>query len=149
MWQTGKGFIDQAVSTIAKLGTESVKAHEFIYEMDFAYAVADVVVSRAGALSVSELCLVAKPAILVPYPAASEDHQTKNALSLVEQDAAILIKDSDTAADLVAEALNLLNDAVKQEELRSNIRRLAKPTAAFDIAKEVLKLMPSQVSINI
>ena len=149
LWQTGKGFIDQAVSTIEKLATDDVKAFEFIYEMDLAYAVADVVVSRAGALSVSELCLAAKPAILVPYPAASEDHQTKNALSLVEQDAAILIKDSNSAADLVPEALNLLNDIVKQEELKSNIRRLAKPTAAFDIAEEVLKLIPSQVSVNI
>jgi len=149
LWQTGKGFIDQAVSSVLNLNTDRVKAFEFIYEMDLAYAVADVVVSRAGALSVSELCLAAKPAILVPYPAASEDHQTKNALSLVEQGAAILIRDSNTDEDLVSQTLNLLTDIVRQEELKSNIRRLAKPTAAFDIAAEVLKLVPSQVSINI
>ena len=149
LWQTGKGFIDQAVSSVLNLNTDRVKAFEFIYEIDLAYAVADVVVSRAGALSVSELCLAAKPVILVPYPAASEDHQTKNALSLVEQGAAILIRDSNTDEDLVSQALNLLTDIVRQEALKSNIRRLAKPTAAFDIAAEVLKLVPSQVSINI
>jgi UDP-N-acetylglucosamine--N-acetylmuramyl-(pentapeptide) pyrophosphoryl-undecaprenol N-acetylglucosamine transferase len=143
LWQTGKGFIDQAEDTIRKVSTDRAKAFEFIYEMDLAYAVADVVVSRAGALSVSELCLAVKPAILVPYPAASEDHQTKNALSLVEQDAAIIIKDSRTAEDLVPAALNLLNDLVKQEGLKSNISRLAKPTAARDIAAEVLKLIPA------
>lgn len=140
LWQTGKGFVDQAQATINKLGTDRVKAYEFIYEMDLAYAIADVVVSRAGALSVSELCLAAKPAILVPYPAASEDHQTKNALSLVEQDAALMIKDSQTSDDLIPATLSLLDDMVKQEELKFNIRKLARPTAATDIAAEVLKL---------
>jgi len=141
LWQTGKGFIDQAKATISSLDTDKVKAFEFIYEMDLAYAVADVVVSRAGALSVSELCLAAKPAILVPYPAAAEDHQTKNALSLLEQNAAVLIRDNRTQQDLVAEAMNLLGDIMKQEELKMNIKKLAKPTAASDIAAEVLKLI--------
>ena len=143
LWQTGKGFIDKANETILGLNTNSVKAFEFIYEMDLAYALADVVISRAGALSVSELCLAAKPAILVPYPAAAEDHQTKNALNLLEQNAAIMIRDSRTQEDLIPEAINLLGDIMKQEELKMNIKKLAKPTAASDIAMEVLKLIKS------
>jgi UDP-N-acetylglucosamine--N-acetylmuramyl-(pentapeptide) pyrophosphoryl-undecaprenol N-acetylglucosamine transferase len=141
LWQTGKTYIDTAQATIAGLGTDQVKAFDFIYTMDLAYAIADVVVSRAGALSVSELCLAAKPSILVPYPAASEDHQTKNALTLVEQDAAIMIKDSKARQELVPAALNLLNDIAKQEDLKTSIRKLARPTAAEDIAEEVLKLI--------
>jgi len=141
LWQTGKGFIDKANETISRLGTEKVKAFEFIYEMDLAYSVADIVISRAGALSVSELCLAAKPTILIPYPAAAEDHQTKNALSLLERNAAILIKDNKTQEDLIPGALKLLSDIVMQEELKMNIKKLAKPTAAFDIAAEVLRLI--------
>ena len=143
LWQTGKGYIDKANETISRLGTENAKAFEFIYEMDLAYAVADVVISRAGALSVSELCLAAKPAILVPYPAAAEDHQTKNALNLLERNAAILIKDDHTTKELIPVTLNLLKDIMKQEELKMNIKKLAKPTAANDIALEVLKLIQS------
>jgi UDP-N-acetylglucosamine--N-acetylmuramyl-(pentapeptide) pyrophosphoryl-undecaprenol N-acetylglucosamine transferase len=142
LWQTGKGFIEKAQASIAGLKTEQVKAFEFIYQMDLAYAVADVVVSRAGALSVSELCLAGKPSILVPYPLASEDHQTKNAMSLVEQQAALLVQDSQAGKDLIAQALNLLGDTGAQQNLISNIVRLAKPTAAYDIAGEVLKLIP-------
>ena len=141
LWQTGKDFIGKANETVSLLGKRKAKAFEFIYEMDLAYAVADVVISRAGALSVSELCLAGKPSILVPYPAAAEDHQTKNALNLLEQHAAILIKDNKTREDLVQEAMNLLGDVVKQEELKMNIKKLAKPTAASDIAREVLKLI--------
>ncbi|MCE7067718.1 undecaprenyldiphospho-muramoylpentapeptide beta-N-acetylglucosaminyltransferase [Dyadobacter sp. CY326] len=141
LWQTGKSYIDTAKQTIAALGTDKVKAFDFIYTMDLAYAVANVVISRAGALSVSELCLAAKPSILVPYPAASEDHQTKNALTLVEQDAALMIKDSETGEKLVTEALALLQDIGRQENLKANIRKLARPNAADDIAAEVLKLI--------
>lgn len=141
LWQTGKNYIDTAQTRIAELGSSSVKAFDFIYTMDLAYSIADVVVSRAGALSVSELCLAAKPSILVPFPAASEDHQTKNAEALVEQHAALMIKDSLTKQDLVSKALELLGDLPQQEALRLNIRKLAKPTAADDIAAEVLKLI--------
>ncbi len=149
LWQTGKGYIEQALKTIETLGTNRAKAFEFIYEMDLAYAVADVVVSRAGALSVSELCLAGKPAILVPYPAASEDHQTKNAISLVEQNAALLIKDSKTSEDLISETLKLLNDTVKQQQLITNIKKLARPAAATEIAAEVLQLIPAGAGSNI
>jgi UDP-N-acetylglucosamine--N-acetylmuramyl-(pentapeptide) pyrophosphoryl-undecaprenol N-acetylglucosamine transferase len=101
------------------------------------------VVSRAGALSVSELCLAGKPAILIPYPAAAEDHQTKNALSLLEQHAAILIRDDKTRKDLIPEVLHLLGDGTRQQELKLNIKKLGKPSAAHDIAAEVLKLVRS------
>lgn len=141
LWQTGKGFISTAQETVSALKSDAAKAFEFIYEMDLAYAVADVVVSRAGALSVSELCLAVKPTILIPFPFASEDHQTKNAMNLVEQDAAIFIKDSSAAEELIPGAMTLLGDEKRQDELKINIKKLAKPTAAYDIAAEVLKLI--------
>lgn len=141
LWQTGKNDIDKATALIDELGTDKVRAFDFIYTMDLAYAVADVVVSRAGALSVSELCLAGKPAILVPFPYASEDHQTKNAMNLVESNAAIIVKDSEAREKLVDCALDLLEMAPRQKELQTNIHKLARPTAADDIAAEVLKLI--------
>jgi len=141
LWQTGKSFISTARKTISGLGSDNAKAFDFIYEMDLAYSLADVVVSRAGALSVSELCLAIKPSILVPFPFASEDHQTKNAMNLVQQDAAIFIKDSNAAEELIPAAINLLEDIKRQDVLKFNIQKLSKPMAAFDIAAEVLKLV--------
>lgn len=141
LWQTGKGFIHTAHETVSGLTADRVKAFEFIYEMDLAYAAADVVVSRAGALSVSELCLAMKPSILIPFPFAAEDHQTKNAMNLVEQEAAVFIKDAHAAEELIPAALDLLRDEKKQTLLKTNIQKLAKPTAAYDIAAEVLKLI--------
>ncbi|HEV7346711.1 undecaprenyldiphospho-muramoylpentapeptide beta-N-acetylglucosaminyltransferase [Telluribacter sp.] len=141
LWQTGKLYINTALEHIQQARTERIKAYEFVYEMDLAYAVADVVVSRAGALSVSELCLAAKPAILVPFPAASEDHQTKNAMSLVRENAALLVQDANAGRELVETALRLMEDHPKQAELRKNIQTLARPEAARDIAREVLKLI--------
>ena len=141
LWQTGKAYIETAQAAVSQLNTEKVKVFDFIYEMDLAYAVADVVVSRAGALSVSELCLAAKPAILIPYPLASEDHQTKNALTLVSQEAALLISDSRAKQDLVPDTLALMTNTAKQEVLKTNIKKLARPSAANDIALEVLKLI--------
>ncbi len=140
LWQTGKPYFERAKAAISVLKTPYAQAFDFIYEMDLAYALADVVVSRAGALSVSELCLVEKPAILVPFPYASEDHQTKNAMSLVEQNAALLVKDKNAGEELVQTALRLLQDADKQHELSKNIKKLAKPNAAKEIAETVLKL---------
>jgi len=141
LWQTGKPYADRAKAAVDALKTPYAKAFDFIYEMDLAYALADVVVSRAGALSVSELCLVEKPAILVPFPYASEDHQTKNAMSLVEQNAAILVKDKDAKDELVQTTLRLLQDINKQQELSKNIKKLAKPEAAKEIAATVLSLV--------
>lgn len=140
LWQTGKLFIDKARKKIKSNALTSVKAFDFIYEMDLAYAVADVVVSRAGALSVSELCLAKKPSILVPFPAAAEDHQTKNAMSLVNQEAALLVKDKDAPEILVRTALKLMADEELQKKLASNAELLGRPLAANDIAREILKL---------
>jgi UDP-N-acetylglucosamine--N-acetylmuramyl-(pentapeptide) pyrophosphoryl-undecaprenol N-acetylglucosamine transferase len=140
IWQTGPAFIDRARAAVQATGSGLIKPYDFIYEMDRAYAVADAVVSRAGALSVSELCLVGRPAILVPFPAASEDHQTKNAMSLVDRNAALLVKDSQARTTLVSEALSLLANADQRAILTKQIKLLARPNAANDIAKEILKL---------
>lgn len=141
IWQTGTGFIDRAVAAVAALGSPLIKPYDFIYDMDKAYAVADAVVSRAGALSVSELCLVGRPAILVPFPAAAEDHQTKNAMSLVDHKAALLVKDQAARTELVTAALALLSNPVQRQELSTQIKTFAKPNAARDIASEVIKLV--------
>lgn len=141
LWQTGKAYIETAREAIAHVRSDRVKAFDFIYDMDLAYAAADVVISRAGALSVSELCLAAKPAILVPFPAASEDHQTKNAMSLIRQSAALLVADSHASRDLVETAIRLMEDPQKQKELRRNISTLARPDAAKQIAHEVIHLI--------
>lgn len=143
IWQTGPAFIERAKTAVAAVGSPFAKAYDFIYDMDKAYAVADAVVSRAGALSVSELCLVGRAAILVPFPAATADHQTKNAMSLVGRNAAILVRDQDARDQLITAALNLLNNAPQRQQLSTQIKQLAKPDAARDIAAEVLKLADS------
>ena len=112
----------------------------FIARMDYAYACANTVISRAGALSISELCLAGKPSIFVPSPNVAEDHQTKNAMALVAENAAILVKDSEARASLIDEALKLLADNKKQEELALQILKLAKPDAANEIARNVIAL---------
>ncbi len=140
VWQTGPAFIERARQTIAQAGATRVQAHDFIYDMANAYAVADAVVSRAGALSVSELCLVGKPAILVPFPAATDDHQTHNAQALVDHHAALLVPDAQAPARLLDEALRLLADEALKQTLREQIVKLAYPHAAEVIAKEIIEL---------
>ena len=109
--------------------------------MDMAYAAADAIVSRAGALSVSEICLAGKPAILVPYPYASEDHQTSNAQTLVSEQAALLVRDSDTGELLGQKAAGLLENDELRKTLSENCRLLGFPDAAVRIASEVLNLV--------
>ena len=108
--------------------------------MPLAYAAADVVVSRAGALSISELCLAARPAIFVPYPHAAEDHQTRNAQALVQQQAGLLVADTDARQQLVTQVLGLFRDAPRQQQLAERIGGLARPQAARQIAETVLQL---------
>jgi UDP-N-acetylglucosamine--N-acetylmuramyl-(pentapeptide) pyrophosphoryl-undecaprenol N-acetylglucosamine transferase len=108
--------------------------------MSLAYAAADVVISRAGALSIAELCLVQKPTILVPSPNVAEDHQTKNAMALVQKQAAVLVRDETAMDQLVKEAVRLVQDQQQRMELSRNIGKMARPNAANDIACEVLKL---------
>ena len=136
IWQTGKNF-DKA----NKIQHPTFNIQHFIYEMDLAYAAADLVISRAGALSIAELAQVAKPVILVPSPNVAEDHQTKNAMALVNVNAAILVKDIDAKNNLITETLNLINDSNKQVDLVKNISNFALPNAAELIVDEVIKLM--------
>ena len=112
----------------------------FVDRMDLAYAAADVVISRAGALSISELCLVGKPAVLVPSPNVAEDHQTKNALALVEKGAARLVRDHDATEKMLAEAVLILENPALGHSLSESIRQLGRPNAARDIALEIQKL---------
>ncbi|GGF18672.1 undecaprenyldiphospho-muramoylpentapeptide beta-N-acetylglucosaminyltransferase [Hymenobacter cavernae] len=141
IWQTGKLYYPEAQQQAAGYAEAGLKALEFVKRMDLAYAAADVVISRAGALSVSELCLTGKPSILVPSPNVAEDHQTKNALALVEREAAILVTDAEAPAKLYDQALTLLANPGRQQQLSQNVRRLAHPDATTVIVDELLALM--------
>jgi UDP-N-acetylglucosamine--N-acetylmuramyl-(pentapeptide) pyrophosphoryl-undecaprenol N-acetylglucosamine transferase len=141
IWQTGKGYYETYKAQLGKYDLRKIRVHDFVREMDLAYAAADVVISRSGALSVSELCVAGKACILVPSPNVAEDHQTKNALALSEQDAAILITDKDADATLVETALKLLFDEQRATRLQANITRLAKPDATADIVQQIEKLI--------
>lgn len=141
IWQTGKGYYESYRSQLAKHDLKNVRVQDFVKEMDLAYAAADVVVSRSGALSVSEVCIAQKAVILVPSPNVAEDHQTKNAMALVEKHAAVLVKDKEAQSKLVDAALKLLFDEQEGNRLRTNIAKLAKPHATRDIVHEIEKLI--------
>jgi len=141
LWQTGKLYYAQALGKTAALVAENLKVYEFIQVMDLAYAVADLVVSRAGAGAISELCLVAKPAILIPSPNVAEDHQTKNAEALVEKEAAILVKDQDAEQVLIRKALDLVENKNLLTDLARNIGMMAIKNSAAKIAGEIITLM--------
>ncbi|MDU0371358.1 undecaprenyldiphospho-muramoylpentapeptide beta-N-acetylglucosaminyltransferase [Hymenobacter endophyticus] len=143
LWQTGKVYYPEAEKQAAPFTADNLKALEFVRRMDLAYAAADVVISRAGALSVSELCLTGKPSILVPSPNVAEDHQTKNALALTQKDAALLVRDAEAGAVLYDEALALLQNPARQQQLAANIRQLAYPQATATIVDELLQLLPA------
>ena len=140
IWQTGKFYYDEAMRQVQELQLEEqVKPTVFIDRMDYAYSVADVVISRAGAMSISELALVRKPVIFVPLPTAAEDHQTKNAQQLVDAGAAMMVKNSETETRLIPALQELLSDKAKQEEMKDNIVQFARPNAADDIVDIILK----------
>ncbi len=141
LWQCGKLYTDKLTEELKDIEMGAVKMVQFIHRMDLAYAISDVVISRAGAISVSELCLVKKPTILVPSPNVSEDHQTKNAMALVNKNAAILVKDVDAKEQLIQEALNLLKDENKCTELSKNIAELGKPNATQEIVNQLESLI--------
>lgn len=141
IWQTGKLYFDEITKRLREYDTENIRYFEFLKEMDYAYAAADMVISRAGALSISELCLVKKPVIFVPSPNVAEDHQTKNAQSLVHKKAALMVKDVDAPKMLVSEALRLFGDEVQMKALADNIGKMAKPNATEDIVEELIKLI--------
>jgi len=140
IWQTGKLFKEESEVLKRDLADRALHITEFIFEMDEAYAAADIVVSRAGAIAVSELCIIGKPTILVPFPFAAEDHQTKNAEALVHTEAAIMVNDAEVKDRLVKEVLRLSQESDLQQRLATNIIKHALPNAAKDIANEVIQL---------
>jgi UDP-N-acetylglucosamine--N-acetylmuramyl-(pentapeptide) pyrophosphoryl-undecaprenol N-acetylglucosamine transferase len=144
IWQTGKGYYDMYKEKLSLYDLKRIRIQDFVKEMDLAYAVADVVVSRSGALAVSELCVAKKPCILVPSPNVAEDHQTKNAKALVMKEAAVMIKDKEAIGILVDEALKLIFDEKRADQLSQNIAVLAKPHATRDIVDEIEKLIADQ-----
>lgn len=139
IWQTGKAFAIKARERIGK--QESVSMNEFITQMEYAYAAADIVVARSGAMTVAELCVVKKPVLFVPYPFAAEDHQTVNAMKLVNKNAAMIVKDSEASNKLVPMIIELSRNEAKQNELKKNIGLLTIINADEVIAKEILELI--------
>jgi UDP-N-acetylglucosamine--N-acetylmuramyl-(pentapeptide) pyrophosphoryl-undecaprenol N-acetylglucosamine transferase len=137
IWQTGKPFAEKAASMIAPY--RNVFTRDFIKEMDYAFAAADMVISRAGAMAIAELCVVGKPAILVPYPFAAEDHQTANARYLEKNNAAILIRDNAVKEQLMDAVIALVNNMVLQEQFMENSKKLAIHQADHIIAAEIIK----------
>jgi UDP-N-acetylglucosamine--N-acetylmuramyl-(pentapeptide) pyrophosphoryl-undecaprenol N-acetylglucosamine transferase len=140
IWQTGTPYFKQASEAVEKLGYAACKVHEFVTKMDHAYAVADLVVARAGAISVSELSLVSKPAILVPLPTAAEDHQTHNARALTDRGAAVLMRDDETVEKLGRTVLDLITDPTALDRLSLAIAGMGTTNAAEAIAVEVIRL---------
>ena len=148
IWQTGKTYYTKAFEQCKNSNGKGVLAFEFISRMDLAYAAADIVVSRAGASSVSELCNLALPCILVPSPNVAEDHQTKNAMALVNKEAAILVKDAEARQQLVNTLIELIGNNDKRQALCNNISKMAFHHSANTIAKEVLKLAKYTLNEN-
>jgi len=140
IWQTGKFYYKSIIEKLGENYHPNVKIVEFLNRMDLAYAAADVIISRAGAGTIAELCVVKKPVILVPSPNVAEDHQTKNALALVQENAAAFVADRDAEETLVDKALSLLKDKELQKKLSDQIGKLALPNADEVIAKEVFKI---------
>lgn len=138
IWQCGKLYYDQYKQYDEK---ENVQVHAFLNQMDLAYAAADVIISRAGAISVSELCIVGKPTIFIPSPNVAEDHQTKNAKSIADKNAALLIREKDLESEFQNQFSDLISDENKRSELSKNIEALALVNATNDIVDEVEKLL--------
>lgn len=139
IWQSGNYYVEKYQNK----GNENVQVHAFINRMDLAYAAADFIISRAGALSASELCLVGKPVIFIPSPNVAEDHQTKNALAISDQNAALLLRESELDEKFETEFSKLFNSEEKQRTLSENIIKLGKPNATKDIVAEIKKLIKS------
>ena len=141
IWQTGKYYNASIMERLAKEPKmDNLVVSDFISDMAAAYKAADLVISRAGASSISEFCLIGKPIVLVPSPNVAEDHQTKNAMALVNRDAAILVKDADAAESLLPLAVKTVNDEARLKSLSENILKLALPDSAVIIAKEVIRM---------
>ncbi|HBH23947.1 MAG TPA: undecaprenyldiphospho-muramoylpentapeptide beta-N-acetylglucosaminyltransferase [Cytophagales bacterium] len=141
IWQTGKFYFEEMKNKVAEMDLKQLKLTEFLTEMKLAYAAADVVMARAGALTISELCLAKKATVLVPSPNVAEDHQTKNAKALADRNAAILLPDAQAENELANTAIELINNQDRLEDLKKNIRQMARPNAAKDIVKEIMNVI--------
>lgn len=139
IWQTGKFYYSEMIEKTKERLPENLHIFEFVTRMDFAFGLSDMMVSRAGAGTISELCLVGMPTILVPSPIVAEDHQTKNAMALSEKGAAILIKDNEIESQLVSTINGVIHDKLQLDTLNKEVKKLAKPNAAEDIARIVLE----------
>lgn len=139
IWQTGKPFLNQANNAIK--GMKNIWANDFIKQMEMAYAAADIIISRSGAMSVAEICLVKKPVVFVPYPFAAEDHQTFNAKTLADKNAALMITDADTKDKLMRTVFILAKDKLKQETLKNNMTVFGIKNADEKIANEIIKTL--------
>lgn len=141
IWQTGKWFYDKANEKVNQIQASNIKVFDFIYEMDLAYSLADVIISRAGAIAISELCIVGKPCILVPSPNVSEDHQTKNANALVTKQAAVMVKDIEARERLITALDEIINDSDLQKDLSDNIKGMGIRSADKRIVEEIAKIV--------
>ncbi|MEH6308898.1 undecaprenyldiphospho-muramoylpentapeptide beta-N-acetylglucosaminyltransferase [Olivibacter sp. CPCC 100613] len=141
IWQCGSYYYEKLQNLLKEDGLEDVCLKPFLHRMDLAYAAADVIIARAGAGTIAELCAVGKPAILVPSPNVAEDHQTKNALALIKKNAAIMVEDGKARETLIDETITLVKDRDERRVLSANIKQLAKTDADEVIANEVLKLI--------
>jgi UDP-N-acetylglucosamine--N-acetylmuramyl-(pentapeptide) pyrophosphoryl-undecaprenol N-acetylglucosamine transferase len=144
IWQTGSLYFRDIQQKIQEMPLKNLFFTDFINRMDLAYAMADVIVSRAGAGTISELCLVGKPVILVPSPNVAEDHQTKNAMALVNKNAAILVRDAEAFTQLIPTAFNLVKDSGRRATLEKNCRRMAHRNAAARIVDELFAILPER-----
>lgn len=142
LWQTGRWMYDEAVAAVERAGVgQWVKVHQFISRMDMAYAAADIVVSRAGAIAISELCLVGKPVVLIPSPNVAEDHQTKNALALVDRGAAVMVKDADCNSQGLFVVKELFESPERQATMSASISKMAVRHAADKIVDQISELL--------
>jgi UDP-N-acetylglucosamine--N-acetylmuramyl-(pentapeptide) pyrophosphoryl-undecaprenol N-acetylglucosamine transferase len=140
LWQTGKNYFENVMALVSLSFSDNILVHPFINRMDLAFAAADIIISRSGAGTISELCLVGKPVILIPSPNVAEDHQTCNAKALSDREAAILIPDDQATTTLIDDALTLINDEERKAKLSENISKMADRDSDIRIAEEVLKL---------
>lgn len=140
LWQCGKGYIEM----YEQYNADNIKVHAFLNNMDYAYTVADFIISRAGAGAVSELCIVGKPTFFIPSPTVAEDHQTKNAMALVKENAAVMIREKDLEQEFEKEFSQLFASVEGQNALSNNMKALALPNATKDIVDEIDKLLNSK-----
>ena len=139
IWQTGRPYLEKAMAKCKEKATVFVS--DFIVQMEYAYAAADVIISRSGAMAVSELCITGKPVVFVPFPHAAEDHQTVNAKKLADKNAAMIVADKNAVKELMPKVIDLINDIDLQEKMKVNIKKMSVLNADEIVAKEILNYL--------